>query len=95
MKTEAQWKKQGFKSDYKYREHLRCKSLCKRQKEKSVISKDMYEFQENLRLTGSKKNLCKSLQKLTSNVKDSESLFSDIEFIRKITGCKIPIKKKK
>ncbi len=37
--------------------------------------------------------MCNSLQKLISNVKDPESLFSDIEFIRNITGCKILTKK--
>ncbi len=74
MKSEPTWKKQGFKSQSDYQEHL-------------VKEKGFKSYHE--------KSLCKSLQKLTSDVKDPESLFSDIEFIRNITGCKIPIKKKK
>jgi len=41
------------------------------------------------------KKLCKSITEIVSKVNDPESLFSDIEFLRNLTGCKIPVKKKK
>lgn len=80
MSSEPTWKKQGFKSRSDYEEHL----------SKQRGFKSTHEYQEHL----AKQKMCKSLQKLTSNMKDTESLFSDIEFIRKITGCKIPTKNK-
>ncbi len=92
-KLEPSWKKQGFKSRYAYRKNLiqhrgfepnvDYLKYLKQIKDKT-ISKEVLD----------KQLLCKSLQKLTSNVKDPESLFSDIEFVREISGCKIPTKKR-
>lgn len=75
-----QWVKQkGFKSIHEYHEHLA--------KEKGFASYSEYnEYIEQ-------KKLCESLQKITSDVEDPGSIFNDIEFIRKITGCKVPTKK--
>ncbi len=86
MTSEPTWKKQGFKSPSDYEVHL--------VKQKGF--KSLYEYQKHLGLTikYKKQKLCKSLQKLTSNVKDPESLFNDTEFVREISGCKIPTKKR-
>ena len=43
---------------------------------------------------GSKKKLCKSLQEIVSQVKDPDSIFTDIDLVREYTGCPIPVKKK-
>lgn len=39
--------------------------------------------------------VCQSLQRIVSEVKDEESIFTDIKFIEKYTGCKIKKKRKK
>ena len=49
---------------------------------------------EELLRQRSKKKLCKSLQEIVSQVKDPDSIFTDIDLVREYTGCKIPIKKK-
>ena len=42
----------------------------------------------------SKIKLCKSLQEIVSQVKDPDSIFTDIDLGREYTGCKIPLEKK-
>lgn len=37
--------------------------------------------------------VCQSLQKIVSEVKDENSIFKDIKFLEKFTGCKIKRKK--
>lgn len=37
--------------------------------------------------------VCQSLQKIVSETRDENSIFKDIEFIEKFTGCKIKRKK--
>lgn len=87
----------GFNSSYDYEDYLSKKRGLKDRSEyrklllERLDVKTYYGYEKKLKQI----KLCESLQKLTSNVKDPESLFSDIEFVRKITGCKIPIKKKK
>ncbi len=102
MTSEPTWKKQGFKSPRNYQDHL-----AKQRGFKSISDyevhlakqkgfKTLHEYHKQLGLIEKydKQKLCKSLQKLTNNIKDPESLFSDIEFVREISGCKIPTKKR-
>lgn len=52
--------------------------------EKSPEERQKY-FQEH--------KVCQSLQKIVSEVKDEDSIFKDIKFLEKYTGCKIKRKK--
>ena len=91
------WKRLGFELLTKYRNYLAkqkgfetytkyLKHLAIEQGFKSYSEYNKYNKQ---------KRLCKSLQDITSNIEDPKSIFKDIEFVRNITGCKIPIKEKK
>ncbi len=86
MTSEPTWKRQGFKSHTDYQEHLA--------KQRGFKSISDYHKKTGISTKNVKQKLCKSLQKLTTNVKDTESLFADIEFLRNLTGCKIQTKKK-
>lgn len=58
----------------------------KRLEEEKQKSKKILESKD-------KQELCRSLQDIVTEVKDPESIFKDIEFVREYTGCKIPLKK--
>lgn len=66
------------------------KQYCERQSEYYKI---YYEHNKEI-IKEKLKKRCEILKNVLSNVKNPESLFSDIEFVRELTGCKIPTKKK-
>ena len=58
------------------------------------FKKERLKRKEAFLKVGGKKKLCKSLQEIISNVKDPDSIFTDIDLVREYTGCPIPVKKK-
>lgn len=81
------WKKHGFKSRIEYEEYLI----------KQRGFKSYHKYREYMFKQKAKKDACEFLQiKVSENV-DPDSLFAKehIDFLRKITGCEIPLKKKK
>ncbi len=99
MTKEPTWKKQGFKSYHEYREHLAkqkgFKSLREYQEHlaRQKGFKSISEYKEHLK----QKEACKFLQKKVNENLDPDSLFAkaNVEFLRNITGCEIPLEKKK
>lgn len=102
-------RRKGFKSHLEYTKYLEEKRKEKlRQIEKKVeglrmaerlgeeeIERLEEEKQKSKKILESKdkQELCRSLQDIVTEVKDPESIFKDIEFVREYTGCKIPLKK--
>lgn len=89
--------KKGFKSHAEYRQYLAKQKGFKSNAEYQIYLarkkgfKSTAEYQKHL----AKKKLCRSLQKIVSEVSEPRSIFTDIDFLNDYTGCKITAKKKK
>ena len=77
---------------------IRAEKILKEKLEREKKSRDQIieieKRRKKLLEVRSKIKLCKSLQEIVSQVKDPESIFTDIDLVREYTGCPIPIKKK-
>ena len=94
---EPKWRRLGFESLTKYRNYLAKEKgfeTYTKYLEHLAIEQGFESYSEYNRLN-KQRRLCKSLQNIISEAKDPDSIFKDIEFLRDITGCKIPIKQKK
>lgn len=86
------WKRQGFESYEKYERHVAKERIAKR---KGFESYSAYKEHLTKIMTdvSKKKKFCESIQDITFNVKDPESIFNDEKFVGKITGCRILTKR--
>ena len=86
------WKRLGFESLTKYRNYLAKEKgfeTYTKYLEHLAIEQGFKSYSEYNKYN-KQKRICRSLQEITSNVEDPKSMFKDIEFVRKITGCPVP-----
>lgn len=102
-------RRKGFKSYKEYYEYLKEKKEEKLEEiERRINPVDIIVIEEPTReelerlereerlgiLKMSERELCGHMRKIIDDVEDPESIFKDIDFVRKYTGCKIPTKEK-